>query len=178
VKRTKQRKFVSSITATPIAESTSKSASSGRQSVNFKPSMHRTELISCCLGFVLGTTLAAQEKLYVPPPRTIEAFVSQALANNAELRVFEAEVAAARGQRTQAGFFKNPEVSAEIGARGSSKLVSSSLVRPSRNPRCVVRKPVPSSMSIPLRLRDALTTPQKRLNADQLVFAAQQNNHS
>jgi cobalt-zinc-cadmium efflux system outer membrane protein len=30
--------------------------------------------------------------------------------------------------------------------------------------------------SIPLRLRDPLATPQKRLNADQLVFAAQQNN--
>ncbi len=40
-----------------------------------------------------------------------------ALANNAELKSFEAEVAAARGQRTQAGFFKNPEVSFEFGGR-------------------------------------------------------------
>ncbi len=40
-----------------------------------------------------------------------------ALAHNAELKAYEAEVLAARGQRTQAGFFKNPEVSTEIGAR-------------------------------------------------------------
>ena len=39
------------------------------------------------------------------------------MENNAELRVFEAELAAAKGQRTQAGFFKNPEISTEIGGR-------------------------------------------------------------
>ena len=81
------------------------------------PTMHRTKLISCCLALAIGSTLVAQEKPPSPPPRNIEALVNQALANNAELRVFEAEVAAAKGQRTQAGFFKNPEVSAEIGAR-------------------------------------------------------------
>jgi outer membrane protein TolC len=69
--------------------------------------MHRIKLISCCLGLVLGSTLVAQEKAYIPPPRAIEALVAQALANNAELRVFEAQVTAAKGQRTQAGFFKN-----------------------------------------------------------------------
>jgi cobalt-zinc-cadmium efflux system outer membrane protein len=80
------------------------------------PTMHR-KLISCCLALAIGSTLVAQEKPPSPPPRNIGALVNQALANNAELRVFEAEVAAAKGQRTQAGFFKNPEVSAEIGAR-------------------------------------------------------------
>ena len=39
------------------------------------------------------------------------------MAENAELRVFEAELNAAKGQRTQAGFFKNPEISTEIGSR-------------------------------------------------------------
>ena len=33
------------------------------------------------------------------------------------MKTYEAEVAAARGQRTQAGFFKNPEVSVEFGGR-------------------------------------------------------------
>ena len=80
------------------------------------PTMHR-KLISCCLALAIGSTLVAQEKPPSPPPKNIGALVNQALANNAELRVFEAEVAAAKGQRTQAGFFKNPEVSAEIGAR-------------------------------------------------------------
>src|SRR5258705_10984889 len=81
------------------------------------PTMRRTKWISCCLALAIGSTLVAQEKPPSPPPRNIEAVVNHALANNAELRVFEAEVAAAKGQRTQAGFFKNPEVSAEIGAR-------------------------------------------------------------
>ena len=39
------------------------------------------------------------------------------MESNAELQVFEAELAAAKGQRTQAGFFRNPEISTEIGAR-------------------------------------------------------------
>jgi len=47
----------------------------------------------------------------------VEGLVSSALAENAELKAYEAEVLAARGQRTQAGFFKNPEVTVEIGGR-------------------------------------------------------------
>src|SRR5258705_629515 len=81
------------------------------------PTMRRTKWISCCLALAIGSTLVAQEKPPSPPPKNIGALVNQALANNADLRVFKAEVAAAKGQRTQAGFFKNPEVSAEIGAR-------------------------------------------------------------
>jgi outer membrane protein, heavy metal efflux system len=79
--------------------------------------MHRTKLISCCLALAIGGTVLAQEKPPTSPPKNVEVLVNQALANNAELRVFEAEVAAAKDKRTQAGFFKNPEVSAEIGAR-------------------------------------------------------------
>lgn len=48
---------------------------------------------------------------------TIDALVQQALANNAELHYYEAEVAAAKGQRRQAGLWKNPEVSGEYGTR-------------------------------------------------------------
>lgn len=52
-----------------------------------------------------------------PPPISVKSLVAIALENNAELKAFETEVAAAKGQRTQAGFFKNPEVSVEIGGR-------------------------------------------------------------
>jgi len=79
--------------------------------------MYRKQLISCCLGFVLSGALVAQETTNSLSPNSIDALVSMALANNAELKSFEAEVAAAKGQRTQAGFFKNPEVSLEIGGR-------------------------------------------------------------
>ncbi|PTX97106.1 hypothetical protein DB345_07995 [Spartobacteria bacterium LR76] len=48
---------------------------------------------------------------------TVDALVTSALANNAELKAYEAEVLAAKGQRTQAGFFRNPEVTVEIGGR-------------------------------------------------------------
>lgn len=48
---------------------------------------------------------------------TIEELVQQAFANNAELKFFEAEVEAAKGQRTQAGLWKNPEFSGEYGER-------------------------------------------------------------
>jgi cobalt-zinc-cadmium efflux system outer membrane protein len=79
--------------------------------------MYRKKLISCCLGFVLAGALVAQETPTLSSPNSIDALVSMALANNAELKSFEAEVAAAKGQRTQAGFFKNPEVSFEFGGR-------------------------------------------------------------
>ncbi len=52
-----------------------------------------------------------------PEPWNIESLVAQALAHNAELKFYMAEVAAAKGQRTQAGLWKNPEVSGEYGSR-------------------------------------------------------------
>ena len=79
--------------------------------------MRQKRLIACGLALALGSSALAQDKAPTWPLRTIEELVTQALANNAELRVFEAELAAAKGQRTQAGFFKNPEISTEIGAR-------------------------------------------------------------
>lgn len=47
----------------------------------------------------------------------VQSIVVQALANNAELKFYEAEVTAAKGQRTQAGLWKNPELSGEYGSR-------------------------------------------------------------
>ncbi len=47
----------------------------------------------------------------------VQSLVVQALANNAELKFYEAEVTAAKGQRTQSGLWKNPELSGEYGSR-------------------------------------------------------------
>ena len=249
--------------------------------------MHRKQWILCCLSLALAGTLAAEDKAPAPLLTTIEGLVNQALVNNAELRVFEAEVAVAKGQRTQAGFFTNPEIATEIGARevrdsenvlqGNGTTFSIALTQTFEFPgKGTLRKAVANKnveiaelgleqfrlalagqvrllayehiaanseaeaaeavyrqsselasqltsqtgfgarqqieirliqaslielgaaikesslrreetrtklntllglpQSIPLRLRDPLAPPQKRLNADQLVFAAQQNN--
>ena len=82
-----------------------------------KITMYRKQLIACCLGLIGSGALVAQETTTLSSPNSIDALVSTALTNNAELKSFEAEVAAAKGQRTQAGFFKNPEVSFEFGGR-------------------------------------------------------------
>ena len=79
--------------------------------------MHRKRLIAYGLALALSSLARAQDTPHAPRPNTIEGLVTRALESNAELRVFEAELAAAKGQRTQAGFFKNPEISTEIGAR-------------------------------------------------------------
>lgn len=53
------------------------------------------------------------------PARTwkVEALVAHALEHNPELKAFEAELAAVKGERTQAGLWQNPEVSLEYGER-------------------------------------------------------------
>lgn len=48
---------------------------------------------------------------------TLEALVTQALADNPELKFYEAEIAAARGERRTAGAWANPELSGELGRK-------------------------------------------------------------
>lgn len=50
-------------------------------------------------------------------PWTLESLESEALSRNPELRSYEAEVQAAKGQRQQAGLWKNPEISGDYGHR-------------------------------------------------------------
>lgn len=76
--------------------------------------MNRLHTLMCgAICLASATMLPAQEK----PAVSIDELVETALNSNAELKSYEAEVAVAKGQRTQAGFFKNPEVSFEIGGR-------------------------------------------------------------
>ena len=67
--------------------------------------------------------LAAAEPAEVRPPSTdggtgqevaIEAIVAEALQNNPELAFYEAEIAAARGERRSAGAWPNPELEVEV----------------------------------------------------------------
>lgn len=51
------------------------------------------------------------------PTDSIDSLVAAALAGNPELKAYEAHLAAAKGTRKQAGFFKNPQASVEVGGR-------------------------------------------------------------
>jgi len=73
--------------------------------------LHKTLLLVAQLAAI--PIMYAQEASSV----SIENLVSAALQNNAELKSFEAEVLVAKGQRTQAGFFRNPDVSFDMGVR-------------------------------------------------------------
>lgn len=59
--------------------------------------------------------LAAEPK--PPAPITLDGLVAQALAENPELKFYEAEIAAAKGERKAAGAWANPELSTEIGRK-------------------------------------------------------------
>jgi outer membrane protein, heavy metal efflux system len=52
-----------------------------------------------------------------PSSTTIDALVAQALAENPELKFYEAEIAAAKGETRTAGAWQNPEISGELGAK-------------------------------------------------------------
>lgn len=65
---------------------------------------------------VLALPLCAAEPK-PPAPVTLDALVAQALAENPELKFYEAEIAAARGERKAAGAWANPEIAAEVGRK-------------------------------------------------------------
>src|SRR5215210_7888934 len=50
-------------------------------------------------------------------PISLDALVSQTVARNPELKFYEAEIAAARGERITAGEWANPELTAELGGK-------------------------------------------------------------
>jgi outer membrane protein, heavy metal efflux system len=52
-----------------------------------------------------------------PAPVTLDTLVAQALAENPELKFYEAEIAAAKGERRAAGAWANPEISGELGRK-------------------------------------------------------------
>lgn len=49
------------------------------------------------------------------PPLSLDALVAQTIGQNPELRFYQAEIAAAKGGRRQAGIYANPELSSSVG---------------------------------------------------------------
>jgi cobalt-zinc-cadmium efflux system outer membrane protein len=66
---------------------------------------------------IFATASAVAENAKPPSPVTIESLVTQALAENPELKFYEAEIAAAQGEKRTAGAWQNPEISGELGAK-------------------------------------------------------------
>ncbi len=65
---------------------------------------------------ILALPLCAAEPK-PPAPITLDALVRQALAENPELKFYEAEIAAAKGERKAAGAWANPEIAGELGRK-------------------------------------------------------------
>lgn len=74
--------------------------------------MNRLLAMVCSLLMVISITWGES-----PSSWTVEDLVRQTFQHHPELRYFEEEVAAQKGLRTQAGLWKNPEVSGEYGSR-------------------------------------------------------------
>ncbi len=75
---------------------------------------HPNPLLQACLR---ASALWLCTAVLAAGPLPLDNLVAEALANNAELKSLESGVEEARGQRMQAGFFRNPEVSVEVGGR-------------------------------------------------------------
>jgi outer membrane protein, heavy metal efflux system len=75
----------------------------------FTSRFHLRTLIQISLAAALTTTCNAG--------RAIDAIVAEAFARNPEIRAYEAEIAAARGARRAAGEWRNPEITADSGAK-------------------------------------------------------------
>jgi len=65
---------------------------------------------------ILALPLCAAEPK-PPAPITLDALVAQALAENPELKFYEAEIAAAKGERKAAGAWANPQIAGEVGRK-------------------------------------------------------------
>lgn len=66
---------------------------------------------------IFATAPAVAETANPPASVTIDALVTQALAENPELKFYETEIAAAKGEKRTAGAWQNPEISGELGAK-------------------------------------------------------------
>lgn len=60
---------------------------------------------------------AAVSDTNAPPTVSLDALVAETLENNPELAFYQAEIAAAKGGRRQAGIYDNPELSTSLGAK-------------------------------------------------------------
>ena len=71
----------------------------------------RSWRLAACLSLGLASIVSAAE------PVTLDALVAETVAKNPEVQFYEAEIAAARGGRTTAGQWENPELSTELGRK-------------------------------------------------------------
>ena len=72
---------------------------------------------SCVRSIAAGALIFLAADVRAAEPITLDALVSQTVAKNPELKFYEAEIAAAKGERITAGEWANPELTAELGGK-------------------------------------------------------------
>ena len=76
-------------------------------------------IVMSVVGCTVGVERAAESGT---PTSTIESLVAETVANNPELKFYEAEIAAAHAGRKSAGLLANPELGAEVGRKSATAL--------------------------------------------------------
>lgn len=71
--------------------------------------------LNCWLAVISVVGVCATRSADEGKPHGIEEFVAEAVARNPEVKFYEAEIAAAKGERKIAGAFPNPELNGDVG---------------------------------------------------------------
>ena len=79
--------------------------------------MRSLQVAGTLLSLLASVGLVHAEPVLVPVPVTIDGLVTQALANNPELKFYQAEIAAAKSSRSVAGKLANPTLSLDLGQK-------------------------------------------------------------
>ena len=74
-----------------------------------------SRVFTCASALAAGLLLALGGPLSAAEPVALDALVAETVARNPELKFYEAEIAAARGGRTTAGEWANPQLSSDLG---------------------------------------------------------------
>ena len=89
----------------------------------FHSHLLRSQVRSLAAGMLIFLTAEVR----AAEPIALETLVSETVAKNPELKFYEAEIAAAKGGRTTAGEWANPELGAELGSKRVRDLAGNKL---------------------------------------------------
>lgn len=85
--------------------------------ITYTPRFFQATLLGIC---ALGGSLSGEENSVKTTPQSVDQVVVDVLVNNSELRFYEAQLAAAKGDLRSAGQWANPEIKGEVGRKRST----------------------------------------------------------